>query len=133
MNQDTMDKITIKLETILDIITNSSTETFTVVDKEAVKTIKNLVNYLLDGVGAKERFNDFFEIHTYVDRIEEVDYPPYDKTVRVYDEPHDRYSDPYNQLVEVRLKDGLENEKLDKVAEIMSNLHDLFDTQEVYC
>lgn len=53
--------VDIKVQSISDVITNSSTEIYTIYTKNDVKTIKEIVNALL-AVNGDSTFDDLFEI-----------------------------------------------------------------------
>jgi len=54
-------QITIKIHSIVDLITNSSTEIFTSVRQSAITEIKHLVNSLLHYAKSEETADDLFE------------------------------------------------------------------------
>lgn len=98
-----MKKYIFKIQSISDIITNSSTEVFMVYDESAFKRIKEIVNAILESTGFEQRFDDLFEI-------------------KVTDE--DNY-DGY----EVVAKD-VKNAKL---AKVLSGFDKVFETYAEYC
>lgn len=51
-----------KISSITDVITNSSTEVFAYVDKDTVKKIKELFNLIVALTSGKGCFDDYFEI-----------------------------------------------------------------------
>lgn len=60
-----------KIQSISDIITNSSTEVFMVYSKESINSMKELVNALLEFGESKYSFDDLFEVlPEYVDEGE---------------------------------------------------------------
>ena len=54
-------KVDIKIQSITDVITNSSTSVFTIYTKNDIKTIKSIVNALL-AVNGDSTFDDLFDI-----------------------------------------------------------------------
>lgn len=54
-------KVDIKIQSITDIITNSSTSVFTIYTKNDIKTIKSIVNALL-AINGNSTFDDLFDI-----------------------------------------------------------------------
>ena len=58
-----------KIKSLTDVITNSSTEIFTVYNKDAVKSIKELVNAILslNNETSKLTFDDLFEVDFDID------------------------------------------------------------------
>lgn len=61
----------IKIQSITDLITNSSTETFTVLNDNAECIIRNIVDSLLASVGSTLMFSDLFVFDTKFDEIYE--------------------------------------------------------------
>ena len=51
----------LKIQSISDVITNSSTEIYTIYTKNDITTIKNIVNALL-AVNGDSTFDDLFDI-----------------------------------------------------------------------
>ena len=58
--------IDIKIQSISDIITNSSTEVFTVYSRSDLNTIKDIVNAIL-AIDGNYTFDDLFTIHMSID------------------------------------------------------------------
>lgn len=52
----------VKIQSISDLITNSSTEAFVVYDKSNMRDIKNLVNSILSLLNPYKTFDDYFTI-----------------------------------------------------------------------
>lgn len=59
-------KTDIKIQSISDIITNSSTEIFTVYSRSDLNTVKDIVNAIL-AIDGKYTFDDLFTIHMSID------------------------------------------------------------------
>ena len=57
--------IKIKIQSISDVITNSSTSVFVVYDEGNIKTIKELVNSILE-ISGEYTFDDLFDIQMIV-------------------------------------------------------------------
>lgn len=51
-----------KIRSITDVITNSSTEVFAYVDKGTIEKIKRLFNFIVSLTSGKGCFDDYFEI-----------------------------------------------------------------------
>lgn len=51
-----------KIRSITDVITNSSTEVFAYVDKDTIEKIKELFNLIVSLTSGKGCFDDYFEI-----------------------------------------------------------------------
>lgn len=75
----------IKIQSITDLITNSSTETFTVLNGNAECIIRNIVDSLLASVGSTLMFSDLFVFDTKFD---------------------DRWEDAYYDYIKNYIKDG---------------------------
>lgn len=75
----------IKIQSITDLITNSSTETFTVLNDNAECIIRNIVDSLLASVGSTLMFSDLFVFDTKFD---------------------DRWEDAYYDYIKNYIKDG---------------------------
>lgn len=69
--------MSIKIQSVSDLITNSSTEVFVIYDPSNKRSIKNLVNAILS-IDGNHTFDDFFDIHMSIDpyRLEDL----YDRT-----------------------------------------------------
>lgn len=65
--------ITINIQSISDLITNSSTEVFVVYAKENIESIKNLVNAVLSLENPDKSFDDYFTIEMVIN-YEDVSY-----------------------------------------------------------
>lgn len=129
-------KTDIKIQSISDIITNSSTEVFTVYSRSDLNTVKDIVNAIL-AIDGKYTFDDLFTIHMSIDdyaiedlykdneslqeRFHDSD-ELYDLLVNadpeVVKEFEDMYSDQYYYRrtfyngYYVRLKEGIENSEV---------------------
>lgn len=63
-----MNKIVFKIKSITDVITNSSTEVFTIYDENGIKSLKELINTILSvaystsNVKEKLYFDDLFDV-----------------------------------------------------------------------
>lgn len=55
-------KIPVNIDSMVDIITNSSTEIFTYPNTDTQATIKKIVNEVLKTAGVKGKFEDYFKI-----------------------------------------------------------------------
>lgn len=134
-----MKKIRLLIQSISDIITNSSTEVFMVYDKRAFDDIKDLVNAILNINKDNEyTFDDLFEIKESFDEEEFLyQYPQYkslkddeiiEKAHEIDDENYGEGS-PYVNGYIVKAK----NPKNNEVAEKLSNINRIFETYACYC
>ena len=131
-----MKKYIFKIQSVSDIITNSSTEVFMVYDESAFRSIKEIVNAILESTGFEQRFDDLFEIKAIVSEGFLEDYPEYNgcsedeiiEAARQIDE--DNYDGwPYVNNYEVVAKDV----KDVKLAKILSGFDRIFETYSRYC
>lgn len=60
-----------KIRSITDVITNSSTEVFAYVDKGTIEKIKELFNLIVSLTSGKGCFDDYFEIYLVPDECAE--------------------------------------------------------------
>lgn len=52
-----------KIKSITDVITNSSTEVFAMTSQKSVETLKRMINLLLETSGSTKTCDDLFDIH----------------------------------------------------------------------
>lgn len=126
----------IKIQSVSDIITNSSTEVFMVYDNNAFKNIKELVNAILALAGSDQTFDDLFEIKACVSEYFLDEYPEYaglteneilEKALMIDADNYDSY--PYVNHYKVVAKDV----KNDNTAKILSQIDGIFNTYARYC
>lgn len=126
----------IKIQSVSDIITNSSTEVFMVYDDSAFKNIKELVNAILALAGSDQTFDDLFEIKACVSEYFIEQYPEYanlpedELLAKAQEIDEDRYDGyPYVSHYKVTAKEA----KNIATAEILSKIDEIFDTYAHYC
>ena len=126
----------IKIQSVSDIITNSSTEVFMVYNESAFKSIKELVNTILSLGGCEKKFDDLFEIKPVVSDYFLEEYPEYAELTKeeilqkAYEIDKDSYEGyPYVNGYEVTAKDT----KDEPTAKILSRIDEIFDTYAHYC
>lgn len=126
------------VQSISDIITNSSSEVFVLYDDNVLKNIKDLVNAVLAAADTKLTFDDLFEIQPLLDEYEFLmDYPdlkgfPNDQLLQEAIEKDKKGLWDGRQYVygyEVIAKE----QKNQKYAEILSRIDSIFQTFAVYC
>lgn len=98
----------IKIQSITDLITNSSTETFTILSGDAECIIRNIVDSLLASVGSTLMFSDLFVFDTKFD---------------------DRWEDAYYDYIRNYIKDG-ENAYAKSLEQLYSNGWNMGDWSE---
>ena len=137
----------IKIQSVSDIITNSSTEVFVLYAARNMQAIKNIVNAIL-AIDSKYTFDDLFDIHMTIDedvldsiyenheevqeKYESIDdfinYVHQASEDKLYD-LEDAYED-YNIFdgYKVSIKEGVKNtEVLQKAKTLLNNLDNIFD------
>lgn len=130
-----MEKKRVKIQSVSDIITNSSTEVFMIYNEAAFKSIKELVNAILALGGTNKTFDDLFEIKANVSEYFFEDFPEYEgedeskilERARKEDQWKDGY--PYIDGYEVTAKNPADAD----AAKILSNIDNIFDTYAQYC
>lgn len=152
-------KVDIKIQSITDVVTNSSTEVYTIYTKNDIKTIKSIVNALL-AVNGDSTFDDLFDIEMLIsDSVFEnlweksielqKEYPnedDFDKYLKTctnqndldrfediwYDDPWHSYPSFYDGY-SVTLKPGIEKtEKLEQAIRAIQTLDNIFDHEVCY-
>lgn len=152
-------KVDIKIQSITDVITNSSTSVFTIYTKNDIKTIKSIVNALL-AVNGNSTFDDLFDIKLLINdsvfedlwdsSIElQKEYPnedDFDKYLKTctnqndldrfeniwWDTRYDFYTSFYDGY-SVTLKPGIEKtEKLEQAIRAIQTLDSIFDHEVSY-
>ena len=152
-------KVDIKIQSITDVVTNSSSEIYTIYTSGDIKTIKSIVNALL-AVNGDSTFDDLFDIEMLISdyvfenlwekSIElqkeypnEDDFNKYLKTCTNqndldrfkdiwYDDPWHSYPSFYDGY-NVTLKPGIEKtEKLEQAIRAIQTLDNIFDHEVCY-
>lgn len=132
-----MEKV-VKIQSVSDIITNSSSEVFMVYDADGLKRIKELVNAVLSlNENNTYTFDDLFTIEADLEVEEFLDeYPDFaglgyeDLLREAYLIDEDNYgSYPWVHGYTVTAR----NPKNDEIAEKLSNLDKIFTSYATYC
>lgn len=103
-----------KLHSIIDLITNSSTEIYSWADRSSVTSLTNAVNELLKTVGSDKTFDDLFTTFIeYADNLREdwedcEDKEKYDNDIEKFADKMSAYDFPYTSRLVVRNKETLE-------------------------
>ncbi len=97
----------VKIQSISDLITNSSTEAFVVYDKGNVRDIKNLVNSILSLLDPSKTFDDYFTIEMLIN---------YDDLQRIFWRYHDDEK-CYEDVPELKGFGEMDNEEAEKFLE----------------
>lgn len=150
----------INIQSISDIITNSSTEVFTMYSSSDVNTIKNIVNAIL-AINSDITFDDLFKIEMHIsdtvfqylwenseqiqkefpneeefyDYLEALPLEKLSRYEKIWNDvyPYDGYYSFYDGYT-VSLKDGVEESELYQQAVKAINTFDsIFDHEVCYC
>lgn len=133
-----MDRKVIFVQSVSDIITNSSSEVFMVYDADGLKRVKELVNAVLSlNENNTYTFDDLFTIEANLEVEDFLDeYPDFaglgyeDLLREAYAIDEDNYgSYPWVHSYTVTAK----NPKNDEIAEKLSNLDRIFTSYATYC
>ena len=103
-----MKSITVKIHSLVDVITNSSSVTYVMADEGSIEALKNLINLLLP---EGQKADDLFEFSLKKD--EELSDKEYN-----------------NVCIEVSPK--VSDTKVEEAAKILSNLNNLFNYESYY-
>ena len=111
----------INLHSIVDVITNSSTEMFMTCHSNTINNVKNLINIILKNGGSDKTADDLYDIklikNTYDDNDEEIQ-----EEVVDYDEYEE--SQPYE--LSIKSKDGTDT----RITELINSI---FENREFMC
>ena len=134
-----MERFNLKVQTVSDIITNSSSEVFMVYDDNCINNIKELVNAILAINNTDVTFDDLFECKISFDEERLLDnYPEYSnlteeellrKAQKHDDDDYDSW--PYVNGVSITAKKN--NNKVKDAAIILSKIDKIFDSYAKYC
>lgn len=124
-----------KIQSISDVITNSSSEIFTIYRGGDFKAIKELVNELLKLADSNKTFDDLFYIKIQVTEDAEEEYFKSNSTLSLeewclgHDEDIDiEYENPYVDSYTIISK----TEEAKEAARKLTNLDNLFEYVETY-
>lgn len=139
----------IKIQSMTDVITNSSTSVFCVYEPHNIKTIKNLVNSIL-AISGEYTFDDLFDIkfsynfdsidyflkeekgipygeqNSFMESLTKEDFNRVLKEASEFEEHDIEESDLYNGII-VTVKPEIDSEKVKKVAKLISQIDSIFD------
>ena len=143
-------KVDIKIQSMTDVITNSSTSVFCVYEPQNIDTIKNLVNSIL-AISGDYTFDDLFDIK-FSYNFDSIDYflkevkdIPYGKKQCDFMESLTKedfnkilkeasefegttfYESDFYDGIEVTVKPGINSEKAEKAAKLISQIDSIFE------
>ena len=122
----------INIQSISDIITNSSSEVFMIFTKEGINTFKEIVSTLIG-----EDFDNVFNIELYL-RDYDKDIEEYHKSGSdlSYEEwclEHDSELDYYDTPIVRGIRVTAKNPEDEKKAKGLNRIYDLFEIKEIFC
>lgn len=133
----------IKIQSMTDVITNSSTSVFCVYEPQNLNTIKNLVNSIL-AISGEYTFDDLFNIKlSLTDEGEDfinkkgIDKNSLTQTELNVLEPKfyewiDWDTDKFYSGIEVTVKPGIDSLAVEKAAKLISQIDNIFDLDYSY-
>lgn len=131
--EKTLPYIVIDIQSVSDVITNSSSEVVIKMNRSTVSDIKDVVNSLLEKF-TELKFDDLFTVQYVVDDddINEVLYlDEDDPKVDEYIEQDENDYDNYPRLSEVKIS-SKPGRDLDRAARLLSGLSGIFNTEVYY-
>ena len=133
----------IKIQSMTDVITNSSTSVFCVYEPQNLNTIKNLVNSIL-AISGEYTFDDLFNIKlSLTDEGEDfLNAKGMDETSLTQTELDvleskfykwtDWSTDKFYSGIEVTVKPGIDSLAVEKAAKLISQIDNIFDLNYSY-
>lgn len=116
-----------KIINISDVITNSSSEVFCVFDKYTFDRIKKTVNKILESFNVDSKFDDLFELVPKFDEDILEDTPELTLEEAM---SHDNDCQGYPYIIGYDIIS--KTEKYKKLAEVLSDLQNIFNYEEFY-
>jgi len=128
-----MMEVRIKVQSLSDVITNSSTEIITTIANDAVDIIKSMVDELLKISGSRYCFDNLFTVKTYWDREDEWEDLGYDSKEDYIKDLENHSGDLEGRSsaksYEVKAKDPNNEE----AAKLLNQLQNITESFEYYC
>lgn len=148
-------EITITVDSMIDLITNSSTEIYTFPSGDAEKLIKKMVDGILKEAGTEKKFDDLFEIQSVPSQYAEDEFSSWIWDNKAEELGYDRILNPINfdELMKekpelkakywaeyVKTRDDCDRRceelviksKSGAPVEIMKVVSQIFDTEAIY-
>lgn len=133
----------VKIQSISDIITNSSSEVFVIYDQNGIDAIKTLVNSLLRIANSKYIFDDLFDIQFVWDDIAEEYYNDnggFKSTGQTFEEYRQclqderlRYMEGAPVIIGIKVTPKLNTSECKEAADILSTIDSIFKSDVFYC
>lgn len=135
--------MTVKIQSVSDIITNSSSEVFVIYDQNGIDTIKALVNSILKLSESEYSCDDLFDFEFIWDDIAEEYYNDdggLEKTGKTLEEYcQDMQNDCLNWregaplIVGIKVIPKLDTPECKEVADMLSKIDNIFKSDVFYC
>jgi len=120
--------IDIPVHSVVDLITNSSSEIFVMATDKTVTTIRNLVDALLKLAGSTQSADELFTFELmYYDFNDDGYYPESE-----FDTNEDRKKENYDGISKSIVRVTAKTVEGQNAAAVLSRLHSIFPTQSVY-
>lgn len=115
-------KVDIKIQSLIDVITNSSTSVFTIYSRYNIRDIKELVNAIL-AIDGNYTFDDLFDIKLLIDS---------DQAESIW-ESDDKFNQEFPEFEDFyeHLENASEDE-LDQYEDILDDLQGFYDNFSLY-
>lgn len=111
-----------KIHSIVDVITNSSTEIFSLPHKGTVNIIKDMINEILKEVGSDKTADDLFDIKILVPDYDSDD--PYENYIEATDDNFYENSETSECEISIKTKNG-------EKSKLSSLILDIFENREL--
>lgn len=135
--------MTVKIQSVSDIITNSSSEVFVIYDQNGIDAIKTLVNSLLKIANSKYVFDDLFDIRFIWDEIVEEYYNDdggFESTGQTIEEYRQHLQDErlhYGEgspvITGIEVIPKLDTSECREAADALSTIDNIFRSDVFYC
>ena len=133
-----------KIQSISDIITNSSTQVFAIVTNDSIESVKRVVNGILELSGCEKRFDDLFIIEPNIDRETVLDLYqdekgtteiPSDEELREFAINYNWYDYDCPPLVDGIVVIPKDDSSLlsKEVAKLIEEIPYVFEHESIYC
>lgn len=133
----------VKIQSVSDIITNSSSEVFVIYDQNGIDAIKTLVNSLLKIANSKYVFDDLFDIRFIWDEIVEEYYNDdggFEGTGQTIEEYRQhlqderlRYGEGSPVITGIEVIPKLDTSECKEAADVLSTIDNIFRSDVFYC
>lgn len=135
--------MTVRIQSVSDIITNSSSEVFVIYDQNGIDAIKTLVNSLLKIANSKYMFDDLFDIRFIWDGIVEEYYNDdggfegTGQTIEEYlqhlQDERLRYGEGGPVITGIEVIPKLDTSECKGAADVLSTIDNIFRSDVFYC